>query len=196
QPNSRRASEKAAFSAGFTACSLPALKMPIVYFLSPTCARAEAGHVTAAPINVMNSRRRMRSCLNPRTTPYHIEQELLCVTAESGRPCPDWVKTGPRTPPAAFPLSHHKRNFNDPRGTSQLCNKQTLARLFDHLVGEQQKFAGNCQPQFSRGFQIHEKFEFCRLLDWQFGGLGTFVDLVDFGCGASVQVGDARSIGH
>jgi hypothetical protein len=38
--------------------------------------------------------------------------------------------------------------------------------LFDHLVGGQQKFAGNCQLQFSCGFQIHEKFELCWLLDW------------------------------
>src|SRR6266568_8628765 len=71
-----------------------------------------------------------------------------------------------------------------------------IAASFDRLVGEQQKLAGDCQPQFSRRLQIDEQLEPGGLLDGQVSWLGAFEDLIHVGRGAPMQVGDARSVGN
>jgi hypothetical protein len=57
-------------------------------------------------------------------------------------------------------------------------------RLFNHLVGAQQKRLGDFQPQCLGGLEIDDQLEFGRLLNWQVGRFGAIEDLNDIEGGA------------
>src|SRR5262249_57271593 len=87
----------------------------------------------------MNSRRLMPSS-SPRTTTYHIEWKLLCVTAKWRTRLPLWVNSGHLQCKKACPLYPRKQTCAVQLDMSALGQKRTHAAqqkgsLFDHLVG-------------------------------------------------------------
>jgi hypothetical protein len=70
------------------------------------------------------------------------------------------------------------------------------ALLLNNFIRSCQDIRWNREADLLCGFEIDDKFEFCRLLDWEFGGLGTFEDLIDIDGGAPVQVGQVYTVGH
>src|SRR5262249_6464894 len=65
---------------------------------------------------------------------------------------------------------------------SALCQKQTLAPLFDHLVGECQQFVGNFKAKRLGCGKIEDEMESGGLFDGNVGWLGTTQNLVhEFG---------------
>src|SRR5262249_32247502 len=68
--------------------------------------------------------------------------------------------------------------------------------LFDHFVRSRQNIRWNRQADLFRCFEVDDELEFCRLLDWQVGGLGPLQNFVHICSGAAVQVGQAHAVGH
>jgi hypothetical protein len=56
---------------------------------------------------------------------------------------------------------------------------QQNPRLFDHLVGAQQKRLWNCQPEHLGGLKVDNELKLRRVLHWQVSGLGTAQYAVD-----------------
>ena len=70
---------------------------------------------------------------------------------------------------------------------SALCHKATFApqqivSLFDHLVGARKQRRRHGEAERFRGYEVHHKFEFSRLLHRYFARFCSAQDLVnDFG---------------
>src|SRR5260370_22949496 len=105
-------------------------------------------------------------------TPYHIEQEALCVTAKWRARRPTWG---------------HQRTFHDVRVASALPPKADIAEryshvsfgpnsghwpsLFDHLVGDREHARWNSETESFSGLEIDDEFEIAFLQHRQFGQL-------------------------
>ena len=75
---------------------------------------------------------------------------------------------------------------------SALCQKQTLACLFDHLIGAGEKAGRNFEAECLCSPEIDDQFELGRLLSWQTRRLGAVENLVHKLSGAAVDVGERR----
>src|SRR5262249_17324197 len=79
-------------------------------------------HTAAPPSTVMNFRRLMPSS-SPRTTTYHIEWKLLCVTAKWRARLPLWVKSRHLHCNRPCPLYPRKRTSAERIKMSVKCKK-------------------------------------------------------------------------
>src|ERR1700730_17323724 len=66
----------------------------------------------------------------------------------------------------------------------------------DHLVGTQQDRFRNRESDGLSGLEVHDKFEFDRLLDRKLAGLGSLEHAVDVCCQPTPRIEDAGEIGH
>src|SRR5215471_8823602 len=78
---------------------------------------------------------------------------------------------------------------------SALCQKRTLARLLDHLVGAHKEGLWDLQAHSLRGLQIHDQLELHRHLHRKIGRLCPTKNLVDVGCGLTIRVGGDVPVG-
>jgi hypothetical protein len=62
---------------------------------------------------------------------------------------------------------------------SALCQKQTSADLFDHLVGQHEEVVWHFDPERPGGFEINNELKFGRLLHRDVAGLGPAQNLID-----------------
>src|SRR4029077_4136056 len=79
---------------------------------------------------------------------------------------------------------------------SALCQKRTLARLFDHLVGPRKQCLRQVNSNRLGGLEIYDQFEFCWFLDRKVTWPLTLKDLVHISRGATKQFDVARRIRH
>ena len=79
---------------------------------------------------------------------------------------------------------------------SALCQKQTLAGLFDHLVGGHEQAGRYGQPERLRRFEIEGGFELSRCLHRKVGRLVAAQDTVDIGCSLPAHVNEVNPVGH
>ena len=77
-----------------------------------------------------------------------------------------------------------------------LCQKRTLARLFDHLVGPRKQCLRQVNSNRLGGLEIYDQFEFCWFLDKKVTWPLTPKDLVHISRGATKQFDVARRIRH
>src|SRR5262249_17523678 len=111
--------------------------------------------------------------------------------------CPLWVKSGHRSTSNQCPLyPHRKRTSELRRGMSALCQKQTFASLFDHLVGCHLHRHRYGKAERLRGLEVYDELEFRRLLYRQIGRRLPFEDTIHIGCGAPILVELINSVGH
>src|SRR5262245_39078480 len=104
----------------------------------------------------MNLRRLMSRPPSRRTTPYHIERKLLCVTANRGSRLPVRVKTGP--PVREAHVRFRQQRTCQSHWLGPLCAKNGLmrrgktmcaiARLLDHLVSTGEKVGWHVKPKW------------------------------------------------
>jgi hypothetical protein len=146
-----------------------------------TCCALDATGQAAAPPRIPRNSRRLMSVpkLGMPIVPAQIR------TGKRTTKCPLWVKSRHRSVSAQCPLYPRKRTFDRRRGMSALCQKQTSADLFDHLVGQHEEVVWHFDPERPRGGEIDDEIKFGRLLDWEIAGLGPAQNLVDILGGAA-----------
>src|SRR5262249_45462638 len=99
---------------------------------SGCCARNASGHVVAAPISVMRSRR-LIACPEAQTGHRAGSNWEVGSGQTEARKCPLWVKSRHRGTSSECPLYPQKQTSLNAVVTSALCLKQTFMALFDHL---------------------------------------------------------------
>ena len=77
---------------------------------------------------------------------------------------------------------------------SALGHKRTFAKLFDHLIGNQQKVARDRQAEDLGRLQVDDQLELRRELYGHFRGLGAFQDFVQINRGRAVEIVKVRPI--
>jgi Oxidoreductase molybdopterin binding domain len=73
---------------------------------------------------------------------------------------------------------------------------QQTASLFDHLVGGYQQAGRHSQAKGLRSLEVDGRFELCRRLHRQFGGLVAAQDAVDIECCQSKHIVLIGPVGH
>jgi hypothetical protein len=81
-----------------------------------------------------------------------------------------------------------------PRSQRRSARAAIRGVSFDDLIGEIEDRLGDRQGEFSRGLEVDDQLECCRLLDRQVGGLGALEDLIDKGRRPPLSRGKARRI--
>src|SRR5215475_13859723 len=71
---------------------------------------------------------------------------------------------------------------------SALCQKRTLARLFDHVVGAGEKRFRDGQSDRLCGLEVYDQLEFGRQLNRQLRGICTLENEIDIRCCAAEQI--------
>ena len=87
---------------------------------------------------------------------------------------PLWVKSRHDALKWRCPLYPQKRTLFSAVSMSALCQKQTSAASFDHLVGYGEYAGWNCKAKRPRSIEIDNELELGRLLHRQIGRFGTF----------------------
>jgi hypothetical protein len=131
----------------------------------------------------------------------HFANEQYPVDVEMNAAfCPDKKGNVHFGSKADMTASQHDVRFTPkadiPRGEQyvRFVPKADIAHLFDHLVGNQQQVATNCQAKRLRRLQIYHQLEFSRLLYRQFGRLCPFEDFVQINGGRPGKIGQVYSI--
>jgi hypothetical protein len=55
------------------------------------------------------------------------------------------------------------------RGTSQMCQEETLARLIDHLIGAREQHGRDLEAERLGSLEVDHQLQASRLLDWDVG---------------------------
>src|SRR6516164_892492 len=112
---------------------------------SGCCARNASGHVVAAPISVMKSRR-LIACPEAQTGHRTGSNWEDGSGQTDARQCPLWVKSRHSLTFGRCPLYPQKRTSELSLAMSALCQKRTSDQLFDHFVGASKKRRRHVKP--------------------------------------------------
>src|SRR6516225_11945548 len=90
-------------------------------------------------------------------------------------------------------FQHNEFEFSATR-MSALCQKRTLARLFDHFVGTANQCRWQINAERLRSFQIYKELKVRGQLEWQISRPGTAQDSGDEGSGVFANLALLRPI--
>src|SRR5947208_8768667 len=124
------------------------------------------------------------SCLRPRLhghPSFRYHPPLVPATALTG----EWQAKLSSAPTAAF-------LFGD--FCNKICQQETLARLFDHLVRDREQVIGHVEAERFDGVEVDDQLEPRRLHDRQVGGLGAFEDSTCIDADFAVRIGKDSTI--
>src|SRR6516225_9992832 len=110
-------------------------------------------------------------------------------------PMPLWVKSGHRGRLKECPLYPQKRTSELSRVMSALCQKRTLATLFDQLVGAAEQRCRHIDAESLCGLEVDHQFVLGWRLYGEIGRLLAFEDAIDVSRGAAVLVDKINAIG-